>query len=147
MLNKTYKQQGETTMDKVEKLKMYNGITHIFKLWVGHKIFSVTFTKKNGEKRNLVGTFSPEMWKGKQTTNGVGLNWNPTERGFLVVFDYQNEGWRMVNMNTIERIKFEGKTYNFKSFQNTLKHFMLIGMLLKVDELQTDLQSKMVEQV
>jgi hypothetical protein len=50
-------------------------------------------------------------------------------------------------MNTIERIKFEGKTYNFKSFQNTLKHFMLIGMLLKVDELQTDLQSKMVEQV
>ena len=146
MLNKTYKQQGET-MNKVEKLKMYNGITHIFKLWVGHKIFSVTFTKKNGEKRNLVGTFSPEMWKGKQTTNGVGLNWNPTERGFLVVFDYQNEGWRMVNMNTIERIKFEGKTYNFNSFQNVLIHFMGIGMLLKVDELQTDLQSKMVEQV
>ncbi len=146
MLNKTYKQQGET-MNKVEKLKMYNSITHIFKLWVGHKIFSVTFTKKNGEKRNLVGTFSPEMWKGKQTTNGVGLNWNPTERGYLVIFDYQNEGWRMVNMNTIERIKFEGKTYSFKSFQNVLIHFQLMGMLLKVDELQNDLQSRMVEQV
>ena len=144
MLNKTYKQQGETMKNKID---LYNSITQIFKMWVGHKIFSVTFTKKNGEKRNLVGTFSPEMWKGKQTTNGVGLNWNPTERGFLVIFDYQNEGWRMVNMNTIERIKFEGKTYNFKSFKNTLQHFILIGMLLKVDELQNDLQSRMVEQV
>ena len=134
-------------MNKVEKLKMYNGLTHIFKLWVVHKIFSVTFTKKNGEQRNLVGTFSPQMWKGKQTTNGNGLNWNPTERGFLVIFDYQNEGWRMVNMNTISKIKFEGKSYHFKSFKNVLLHFMGIGMLLKVDELQNDLQSKMVEQV
>jgi hypothetical protein len=87
------------------------------------------------------------MWKGKQTTNGKGLNWNPTERGFLVIFDYQNEGWRMVNMNTIETIKFEGKTYNFKSFKNVMLHFMGIGLLLKVDELQNDLQSKMVKQV
>ena len=131
----------------MDKVKLYKSITQVFKMWVGHKIFSVTFTKKNGEKRNLVGTFSPEMWKGKQTTNGVGLNWNPTERGFLVIFDYQNEGWRMVNINTIESIKFEQKTYNFKSFQNVMIHFMGIGMLLQIDELQTDLQSKMVEQV
>ena len=131
----------------MDKVKLYKSITQVFKMWVGHKIFSVTFTKKNGEKRNLVGTFSPEMWKGKQTTNGVGLNWNPTERGYLVIFDYQNEGWRMVNINTIESIKFEQKTYNFKSFQNVMIHFMGIGMLLQIDELQTDLQSKMVEQV
>ena len=145
MLNKNKKQQGET-MNK-ETIKSYKGITQIFKMWVGHKIFSVTFTKKNGEKRNLVGTFSPQMWKGKQTTNGNGLSWNPTERGYLVIFDYQNEGWRMVNINTIEKIKFENKTYHFQSFQNVLIHFMGIGLMLQCEELQQDLQSKMVEQV
>ena len=46
--------------------------------------------EKNGDKRNLVGTFSPQMWKGIPTTNGKGLSWNPTERGYLVVFDFKN---------------------------------------------------------
>ena len=30
---------------------------------------------------------SPQSWKGNPTTNGMGLNWNPTERGYLHVFD------------------------------------------------------------
>jgi len=107
---------------------VYESITEIFKVWVGHKIFSVTFIKKNGEMRNLVGTFSPEMWKGNQTTNGVGLNWCPTSRGFLVIFDYQNEGWRMVNMNTIKKIKFEGNTYHFNQFKDVSMFFEEVGM-------------------
>ena len=122
-------------------LKVYESITKVFKMWVGHKLFSVTFIKKNGEKRNLVGTFSPQMWKGIPTTNGKGLSWNPTERGYLVIFDFKNEGWRMVNINTIKKIKFENGTFEFNSLFKVIEFFLMLGMKLQVDGMKEELTS------
>ena len=113
--------------------KLYKSLTNTLKWVVGDKQFSVTFIKKNGDVRYLVGTFNPKHWGYTETTNGKGLNWNPTERGYLVVFDLAYEGYRMVNLNTIKDITINGEKKKIKNFDR-LVITILLHSLMKFDD-------------
>ena len=70
-------------------------------------IFSVVFLKKNGELRHmncLIGV--------KKHLKGGKLAFNPLERGYLVVFDTQKKGYRMINLNTISNVSSKGVEYH-----------------------------------
>jgi len=63
--------------------------------------FIIEFVKKDGTLRELAGTFvPPEEW----TPKGPGLKYSPRQKGLLQVWDLEKEGWRMVNVLTIQKI-------------------------------------------
>ena len=67
------------------------------------RIFSVRFKKIDGTMRDIncrVGV--------KKYLKGVGRN-HP--KGLLNVYDMQQEGYRYVNLNTIESAQIDGKKY------------------------------------
>tara|TARA_Y100001963_G_C6443693_1_gene292576 strand:+ start:112 stop:522 length:411 start_codon:yes stop_codon:yes gene_type:complete len=131
--------------EMMELKNVYISLTNIVKEWFSYKFFSVTFVKKNGEVREMLCKMNPQNWKGKPTTNGGSLNWNPTDRGYLMVFDVINEGWRMVNFHTIKKIRFGRKDYHFNNFNHFL-HFMLVmGKLQKVEKLEKLEGRKLIE--
>jgi len=70
------------------------------------KIFTVTFRKKDGTIRAMNARLG--VTKG---LTGKGLAWKPTSKGMLPVYDVQKRAYRMVNFNTLQSIKMEGKTY------------------------------------
>ena len=63
------------------------------------KFFRVTFVKKNGEVRSLTGRI-----KARKYVTGAGLRYDPSDYGLMTVFDVQNDGWRMVNLNTVTEL-------------------------------------------
>ena len=73
---------------------------------LGDKIFTVTFTKKDGSIRVM------NARRGvKKGVKGVGMSYNPTEKDLVVVFDMQKEAFRMINAKTILEIKAGEKFY------------------------------------
>ena len=66
--------------------------------------FGATFTKKDGEKRDMNALSHPDY---------DPPNWNPEEQGMLVVFDVQKGGFRTIKADTVERLSFDGKTIAF----------------------------------
>lgn len=63
--------------------------------------FVVEFIKKDGTLRELAGTFTPPKdWSPK----GPGLKYSPREKGLLQVWDLDKEAWRMINVQTIQKI-------------------------------------------
>ncbi len=70
------------------------------------KIFSVFFTKKDGSERKLVGRIGV-----KKGVTGVGLKYDPKERGLLTVFDLQKDEFRTVNLNSLKAIASDGIRY------------------------------------
>jgi hypothetical protein len=76
---------------------------------LGDKIFTVTFTKKDGSVRIM--NARRGVSKG---VKGVGMSYNPAQKGLVVVFDMQKQAFRMINANTIHEIKAEKKIYIFK---------------------------------
>tara|TARA_R100001594_G_scaffold145344_1_gene195414 strand:- start:769 stop:1050 length:282 start_codon:yes stop_codon:yes gene_type:complete len=73
------------------------------------KIFSAVFTKKNGEKRTMV------CRKGvAKYVKGIGLKFKPEERNLINVFDMHKQAYRFININTLEQITVQGKTYRIK---------------------------------
>ena len=76
---------------------------------LGDKIFTVTFTKKDGSVRVM------NARRGvKKGVKGVGMSYNPTEKDLVVVFDMQKEAFRMINAKTIMEVKADKKVYTFK---------------------------------
>ena len=69
------------------------------------KIFTVTFTKKNGEKRVMNARLGV-----KKHLRGGELKFDAEGRNLLPVFDVQKRGYRMINFNTVEKIVMNGKT-------------------------------------
>jgi hypothetical protein len=69
------------------------------------KLFSVKFIKKNGETRILNGRLGVTRYLkgGYDTTSHI--------KYYINVYDIQKKGYRKVNMNTVERIKYSGITY------------------------------------
>lgn len=71
-------------------------------------IYSVTFVKKDGSIRlmnSIKGT--------KKGVKGVGLKFNPEEKGLIPVYDIQlakkdpanpDKAWRSVNVNTLKEV-------------------------------------------
>lgn len=70
------------------------------------KIFSCIFIKKNGATRKMVCRLGV-----KKHLKGGTLNYTPAEYNLLSVYDMEQEGYRMINFNTIVAIKVSGKVY------------------------------------
>jgi len=67
------------------------------------RIFSVTFTKKNGEERVMTARLGV-----KKGINGKGMKYSARSRNMLPVFDMQKNAFRMINCDTVTRIKAQG---------------------------------------
>ncbi len=59
-------------------------------------IFSVEFIKKDGTVRTMVARLHV-----KKGVKGTGMAYNPIEKGLLPVWDMQKNGFRMINLKTI----------------------------------------------
>ena len=70
------------------------------------KIFSVTFTKKDGTIREMTARLGV-----KKHLKGGELGFCPVEKGLLPVFDMQKQAYRMINLKTISQIKADGVIY------------------------------------
>jgi len=79
----------------------------------GGQFISVTFTKKNGEVRDLNGRMG--VYKSKHAPlKNVGLAYNPDDHGLVGIFDAQKKAYRMININTLSQLTIKGKTYQIK---------------------------------
>ena len=72
------------------------------------KIFHVTFIKKDGTERKMQARTGVKSY-----LKGGKLKYNPNSHHLMSVFDMQKQEYRMVNTNTIIRIKANNKEYKF----------------------------------
>lgn len=78
------------------------------------KVLSVTFIKKDGEKRQLNGRLG--VYKSKHAPlTGEGLKYTPSDYGLVNIFDMQKRAYRMVNINTLSELKIAGTSYEVVS--------------------------------
>ena len=75
---------------------------------VGNSIFTVKFTKKNGDLRKLTGRLGV-----KRGVKGVGKNYDVKDFNYLTVYEMGKEQFRTINFNTIKELTFKGNTYKF----------------------------------
>ena len=77
------------------------------------KIFSAVFTKKDGEKRQMVCRQGVAKY-----VKGVGLNFKPVDaskdRDLIGVFDMHKKAYRFINVKTLEQVKIKGIQYKVK---------------------------------
>lgn len=80
--------------------------------------FSVHFIKKDGSLRKMVARLNV-----KKGVKGIGMAYNPTEKGLLCVFDVQKQAFRMINIRTIRYLNIKGKQLvsRWQRFINYLK--------------------------
>jgi WYL_2, Sm-like SH3 beta-barrel fold len=70
----------------------------------GGKFISVTFIKKDGSTRVLVGRLGvTKHLKGGQSTL------DPAK--FITIYDTQKEGYRAINRETIQSVRLDGEEY------------------------------------
>lgn len=70
------------------------------------KIFTVTFTKKDGTTRVLNGRLGVQKY-----ISGVGLSYDPAKFNLLPVFDLQKDAYRMVNLKSIQQLSVGRERY------------------------------------
>ena len=75
---------------------------------MGYKIFTVTFTKKDGSTRVLNGRRGV-----RKGLNGVGMKYNPAEKGLITVYDLKVKDYRSVKVDTVTQVKSHNKIWNF----------------------------------
>ncbi len=77
-----------------------------FRTTVGEtKIFSVDFIKKDGSLRTMIARLGV-----RKHLQGGTLKYNAEEKSLLPVFDMEKQAYRMVNVNTIQEIRYNGET-------------------------------------
>lgn len=73
----------------------------------GGRFFSVTFTKRTDGRTRVM-----NCRKGvSKDVKGEGHRYNVEEKGLVCVRDVQKQGFRMIPLESIRRIKMEGKEY------------------------------------
>lgn len=92
--------------DKITPLKAY-----MLMKKSGGKIFTVRFIKKDGTRR----TMNCRLGVSKGIT-GKGMSFDPETREKMVVFDVKANQYRMINLDTVLKLKIEGKIYNVSRF-------------------------------
>ena len=77
-----------------------------FKEFVGDngKLFSVTFTKKDGTVRSLVARLGV-----KSQLTGRGLLYTPESRNNVIVFSMKDRAYRTINVDRLLRVKAFGE--------------------------------------
>ena len=79
----------------------------------GGQFVSVEFIKKNGDIRKLNGRMGVHSSKNAPLKN-IGLAYNPNDYGLVSIFDVQKKAYRMINLNTLSKLKMKGETYQIK---------------------------------
>jgi len=75
------------------------------------QFFTVEFTKKDGTKRIMNCRTGVKKYL---SNNGKTIQiTKPIDNGILRVFDLQKNEYRSINLDTVSRISYNGKTYNF----------------------------------
>lgn len=70
-------------------------------------IFSCVFIKRTtGETRKMICRLHV-----KKGVKGIGLKYNPMEKGLLNVFDMKKGEFRMINLETLKELKINHVTY------------------------------------
>jgi len=71
---------------------------------VGNKIFSATFTKKDGSLRKMLCRLNVKkhLKGGKKSYDSNALN-------YLTVYSLDKSGYRTINVNTLKQLKANGK--------------------------------------
>ena len=89
----------------IERSKLAN-----FVRTLGGKMFSLEFTKKNGERRTMTARIGVERHRRTKTAISPAHKFdNP----YMLVFDMHKKGYRMVNLNTVGWVKC-GEVYFVK---------------------------------
>lgn len=71
------------------------------------KIFSVSFTKKDGSHREMNARLGV-----KKHLKGGKPAFNPEDYNMLFVFDVHKEGYRTIPFDRLLEVRFKGKKYN-----------------------------------
>tara|TARA_R100001443_G_scaffold114141_1_gene129683 strand:- start:57 stop:332 length:276 start_codon:yes stop_codon:yes gene_type:complete len=69
-------------------------------------IFSARFIKKDGTVRDMLARLGV-----KKYLKGGILKYDAKEKGYAIVFDMHNQGYRTINSNTLQELKIGGKTF------------------------------------
>lgn len=72
----------------------------------GSKFFSVRFRKRDGTMRDMVCRLGV-----RKDITGNGMSYDPADYNLLCVRDVHKKAFRMVNLDTLERIRINGYTY------------------------------------
>lgn len=70
------------------------------------KIFSVSFTKKDGSHRDMSARLGV-----KKHLRGGKASFNPNDYNMLFVFDVHKEGYRTIPFERLLEVRFKGKKY------------------------------------
>ena len=65
-------------------------------------IFSCTFIKKDGSARKMLCRLNV-----KKGVNGVGMAYDPIEKGLIPVWDLQANAFRMINLKTVTELRIK----------------------------------------
>jgi len=65
------------------------------------KIFSAEFIKKDGSIRKIVGMTGV---KKHLKANAKKQAYNPKERGYVTIYDFQKKDYRLINLQTIIKV-------------------------------------------
>ena len=71
----------------------------------GH-VFFAEFVKKDGTVRPMTARLGVH-----EGVNGKGMRYDPLKRGLLPVWDMDIREWRMVNLNTLQRLSVDHERY------------------------------------
>lgn len=77
------------------------------------KKFSVTFIKKNGQKRVMTAV-TKESPIYKRALRGGKLPYDPFQKGVLPVYDLAKRDFRMIHLSTIETLKIGDEVFIVK---------------------------------
>lgn len=77
--------------------------------FLGNKIFTAIFRKKDGSLRKMNCRLNV-----KKHLKGGEKSYKDEDFNYLTVFDLNKNGYRTINLNTIEQIKANGKVINLK---------------------------------
>jgi hypothetical protein len=75
--------------------------------FVGNGFFSVTFVKKNGEKRTMNCRLGV-----KKHLKGGQKSYDDANYNYLTVYDLKKKGYRTVNLDTLISVKANGGVMN-----------------------------------
>lgn len=70
------------------------------------EFFSVQFIKKDGTVRDMVCRLGVTKY-----LKGGELAFDPEEKGLMVVYEMNVEGYRMININSLRQLKIDGQIY------------------------------------
>ena len=68
---------------------------------------AIAFIKKDGTERVMNARLGVKAY-----LKGGELPYNPDEKGLIPVYDMKNSGYRMVNVDTIKKLKIGNNEYN-----------------------------------